>query len=154
LDRLDPAQPDQFLDLILQASRERGLLPGYVEHRQLEAMWATFQAHFRMQAGYEPRPFAGEMHYIRAATAVGAADGGMLGFLRSLRRNVRHAASDPRQVWRALASGLVEHSLPADHHGILAPPIVFDLAAIIREGLREGDSQNENRVCALTEAGG
>ncbi|MDJ0835579.1 MAG: amino acid adenylation domain-containing protein [Acidobacteriota bacterium] len=135
---LKQSQPDTFLDVILENTRGRGLFPDYFGKRELAGMWSTFKIHYRIQAEYKPRPYAGEVCYTRAADAMPAGKQGLIG---NMWRKAKHNLSDPRGQWRSLASRLHDREVPGNHHSILAASSVTQLADIIARHLRQENRQ-------------
>ncbi|HVR95365.1 MAG TPA: thioesterase domain-containing protein, partial [Thermoanaerobaculia bacterium] len=94
---------------ILERARDRGALPPGVESGAVR-LWRVYRANARAARAYRPRPYDGRLVVLAAEANPFL---GRLGLALG---------------WQRFAAGVAAKTLPADHYGLLRPPVVRQIA--------------------------
>lgn len=124
LSRLHELEPEARLEWLREAAERSGVLPPGTGLAQLRALLTVFESNLRAFHEYAPQP----------------------GGTRALLLQAAESPSSPEDGgWTALIrGGLERHVLPGNHHSILMPPNVQQLAEQLRNALRFARQQSTN----------
>ncbi|HZF09879.1 MAG TPA: non-ribosomal peptide synthase/polyketide synthase [Thermoanaerobaculia bacterium] len=104
--------PEERLELLLAQAKSAGGLPAAYGREELRRLFAVVAGHRRALGRYVPRPYPGELLFLRAT------DGA------------------PLEPWRAVARGGIEaHTMPGGHMSMLFPPHVAAVGHRLREAI-------------------
>ncbi|KIG18009.1 Malonyl CoA-acyl carrier protein transacylase [Enhygromyxa salina] len=96
-------------------------LPPSTDTEQIHALFGIYvaglQRSVRRLAGYQPRPYAGPVMYLRAVDTL---------------RAFAEVFPDSVEVWRGLCTGLTVHDVPGDHYSMFQAAHAPKLAAALR----------------------
>jgi thioesterase domain-containing protein len=109
---------DAALDITLDLGRQAGLLPPSLDRAELRRLFERFRANRAALSAYQPGPYGGEVHLMRAMEQPEWED-------------------DPKLGWEDLTPGRVRIvESPGDHHSILlreAPALAERLRGLMGE---------------------
>ena len=105
-------EPEERLDLLLTQAKRAGGLPAAYGREELRRLFAVIAGHRRALGRYTPRPYPGELLFLRAT------DGA------------------PELPWIKVARGGIEaHTMPGGHMSMLFPPHVSAIGRRLRDAI-------------------
>jgi len=109
-------------DYLLECARQAGVLSPDFDAVERKHLTTAFKANRTMGLNYQPEPYAGAMTLLQAQQGIPDFD----------------HQTEPALGWRALAlAGIEVYQVPGNHHNMVTPPYVDDLALTVRQYLHK-----------------
>jgi thioesterase domain-containing protein len=115
-------EPGEQLARVRDLARQTGALSASSSAAELTALFETFRRNLGALVAFRPGLYEGPVDWFRAGAT---------------------RAQEPQEGWAGLAAGgLTVHPVPGDHHSILRPPHVDELAQRLRAAIEHSDPRN------------